>query len=465
MKLCGVSKSQVQKGGEIKLAGARFTSGTRVVYSIKSGGKRVKHTVKATLIGSTRLTAKVPLNALSGHIYARVRGGRKTNAKALKIVKPPRTGPQSAPAKGTAFEGDGQWIWQMEKSDGGDPNAIIARAKAAGIETLFIKSGDGDTYWDQFSPELVNALHAGGIKVCAWQFVYGKHPNEEAAAAVRAIHSGADCFVIDAESEYEHDADRYANAATYLSDIRADPQVGPNYPIGLTGFPYVDLHSGFPYSTFLGPGGAQFNLPQVYWHSIGDTVDASMAHTYADNLPYNRPIAPIGQTYGTTSTDAGPSAEELQRFRQLTAALGSTGLSWWSYQETDDNEWATLATDPGPFVGPPPAIAWVQLKKGSKGDLVVWAQRLLTGAGQSPGTIDGDYGPGTQTAVTNFQTAHGLPATGQIDTATWQQLIKAPPSAKTISSKRAAKAKAAPRAARAAVPADAVIASRPGGSR
>ena len=56
---------------------------------------------------------------------------------------------------------------------------------------------------------IVNALHAGGLKVCAWQFVYGDHPNEEAATAVRAIHSGADCFVIDAESQYEG---RYAQA-------------------------------------------------------------------------------------------------------------------------------------------------------------------------------------------------------------------------------------------------------------
>ena len=289
----------------------------------------------------------MPLNALSGHVYARVRGGKKTNAKSLKITKPPHTGPPSAPAKGTAFDGDGQWIWQVPKSDGGDPNAIIARAKAAGIETLFVKSGDGDTYWDQFSPEFVNALHAGGLKVCAWQFVYGDHPNEEAATALRAIHSGADCFVIDAESQYEHNADRYANAATYLSDIRADAQVGTAYPIGLTGFPYVDSHPGFPYSTFLGPGGAQFNLPQIYWQAIGDTVDESVNHTYAFNLPYNRPIVPLGQTYG----NPGPPATDLQRFRQLVTAEGSLGLSWWSYQETDDNEWATLAADPGPFPG------------------------------------------------------------------------------------------------------------------
>src|SRR4029077_19768772 len=122
-------------------------------------------------------------------------------------------------------------------------------------------------------PQLVNTLHQGGLKVCAWAFAHGDDPSGEAAVAVQAIHSGADCFVIDAEGEYERIADKYQNAETYLTAIHSDPQVGPNYPLGLSSFPYVDSHPGFPFSTFLGPGGAQFNLPQVYWHSIGDTVD------------------------------------------------------------------------------------------------------------------------------------------------------------------------------------------------
>ena len=33
--------------------------------------------------------------------------------------------------------------------------------------------------------------------------------------------------------------------------------IGPEYPLGLTSFPYVDYHPRVPYSIFLGPGGAQ----------------------------------------------------------------------------------------------------------------------------------------------------------------------------------------------------------------
>ena len=49
------------------------------------------------------------------------------------------------------------------------------------MTTLFVKSSDGSSnYWSQFSPQLVAELHANGLKVCAWQYVYGTNPAGEA---------------------------------------------------------------------------------------------------------------------------------------------------------------------------------------------------------------------------------------------------------------------------------------------
>ena len=115
--------------------------------------------------------------------------------------------------------------------------------------------------------------------------------------------NGADCLVIDAESEYEG---RYSSAQTYMTELRA--KVGPDYPVGLASFPYVDYHPAFPYSVFLGPGGAQFNAPQMYWKDIGTSVDTVFAHTYLENTIYGRPIFPLGQTY------SNPSSADLVRF-------------------------------------------------------------------------------------------------------------------------------------------------------
>lgn len=52
------------------------------------------------------------------------------------------------------------------------------------------------------------------------------------------------------------------------------------------------------------------------------------------------------------------------------------------------------------------------LKPGTKGAAVKQLQRALKSAGYSPGTIDGSYGPSTESAVKQFQQAHGLVADG-----------------------------------------------------
>ena len=72
---------------------------------------------------------------------------------------------------------------------------------------------------------------------------------------------------------------------------------------------------------FLGPGGAQFNLPQMYWKDIGQSVDTVYANTYIANRVYARPIYPLGQTYG------GVSTSDLLRFREEAVLYGATGSS------------------------------------------------------------------------------------------------------------------------------------------
>ncbi len=192
----------------------------------------------------------------------------------------------------------------------------------------------------------------------------------------------------------------------------------------------MHFHPSYPYSVFLGDGGAQFNVPQAYWKEIGGGVDQVVETTYNVNRPYGRPIVPIGQTYNQ------PPLEEIQRFRSLVAANGSTGHSWWSWQETQDPEWAAIGQPLPPFSGPPPSGAFVTVKRGNTGDLVLWAQEHLSAAG-FPTAVDGDFGASTQQAVTSFQQSRGLPANGEIDTATWKKLLEQVPQAATKQPKSA----------------------------
>lgn len=325
--------------------------------------------------------------------------------------------PEATGAGNTPFDRQGMWIWYVSKSEGGSVASIVARAKRYGIGTVYVKAGDGGTVWSQFSTSLVTALHAGGIDVCAWQFVYGDNPVAEARAGAAAAAKGADCLVIDAESDYEG---KYAAADRYIRTLRA--KIGEAFPLSLAGFPYVDYHPAFPYSVFFGPGGATYNQPQMYWKAIGTSVRAVYEHTYLFNRLWGHPVYPVGQTY------EAPGNGALRLFRRFAASFGGLPPSWWDWQETTGREWGALgATSAGrPVTGYRQDFTQPLLKRGSKGDLVVWAQEHLAGAGETV-AVTGVFGKQTFAAVRAFQEGHGLPVDGAIGTDTWQALLTVAP--------------------------------------
>jgi len=321
------------------------------------------------------------------------------------------------------------WMWYVSQSNGGDLTSIVDTARTYGLSTLMIKSGDGSTMWSQFNPQLVASLHANGLKVCAWQYVYGNQPIYEAEVGAAAVRDGADCLLIDAESEYEG---KYVQAQEYMKKLRQ--LIGPGFPVGLAGFPYVDYHPAFPYSVFLGPGGAQYNVPQMYWPDIGTTVDSVYSHTYEFNTPYGRPIEPLGEVAGN------PPPGQVVRFRQMSRAYGAAGVSWWDWQESSARDWTAVGQSVGNLRGfsSDPSMPTLSPRSDGDvfaGDLVVWAQEHLYKAGEHV-AIDGSFGSQTQTAVKSFQTAHGLPVTGLVDPTTWQALLSHQPANVTWSQRR-----------------------------
>jgi hypothetical protein len=326
-----------------------------------------------------------------------------------------RTKPRHSAAGHDPFDSRGMWIWVLSQSDGGNVSALVADAHRSVVTTLVIKSGDGSSTWSQFNPQLVAALHAKGLRVCAWQYVYGVHPINEAHVGTEAVADGADCLVIDAESQYEG---RYVQAQAYMTTLRK--LIGAAFPLALAGFPYVDYHPAFPYSVFLGPGAAQFNIPQMYWADIGTTVDAVYSHTYEFNRLYERPIDPLGQVFDH------PRINQIKRFRQMSRSYGASGVSWWDWQEANASDWRAVSQSVGGLTGfsADPSLATLGLH--ARGDVVVWAQEHLVSAGQRI-TIDGAFGPATQAAVESFQVAENLPATGLIDQSTWEALLRFAP--------------------------------------
>jgi Putative peptidoglycan binding domain len=426
---CNSNPHEVSTHGTLLLTGKGLTTSMVVAFP-HTPGARIGPTSPYSHLRTTAqgLVLTVPSKAHSGHIMVLLSHGRHTSSYGpitvvryalhppapLKVTPSPT--PTATAASGTAFEGQGMWIWYVSQSNGGNVASIVAQAHAAGVTTVFAKSSDGSSnYWSQFSPQLVAELHANGLKVCAWQYVYGTNPAGEANLGAQAVATGADCLVIDAEAEYEG---HYAAAQTYINDLRA--RIGPSYPLGLASFPYVSYHPSFPFSVFLGSNGAQYNAPQMYWKDIGVSVDTIYANTYIANRIYGRPIFPLGQTYG------GVSASDLLRFRAEATDYGASGLSFWDWQETHPSGWSTLATPLTPLTSVTPNTSYPELSSGSKGDQVLWMQEHLASAIPTQAT-SGSFGSETTTNLETFQTTHSIPPSGRTDAATWAALLALPP--------------------------------------
>lgn len=427
----------VPVGLQVVLRGGPFYAGMRVTFRWDAGA--VATTLQRTKLGwVARVPARVRIGRVS--VYVRDRRYRRSRARALTVLAPreqpaapatPSPGDSTVPA---AFRGGAMWIWELPRSDGGSAAAIGARARARGMSTVFIKSADGTNPWSQFSAALVSALHAEGLRVCGWQYMYGTYPVSEARAAAVAYANGADCFVLDPETEYQG---RYGAAQRYLNELRS--LVGEELPIALSSFPYVDYHPTLPYSVFLGPGGAQVNAPQVYWKAIGGGVRTVSERTFVSNRIYETPIAPVGQSYDS------PLPDDIERFRQLWAGWGAPGISWWSWQSTASATWDSLG---GPLAGglPVPDPGWPALARRDKGDQVIWLQQHLASE-RAEVKVDGIFGATTETALREFQAARGLPATGVTDAATWQALLALPVTAVDWTVRGPASARSATRSA------------------
>jgi len=401
---------RVKIGKQILVKGRNLSKGMRVTFRWPKGALATK--LRRTRIG---WTVRVPEGTRAGTVSVSVRNraGRRSNKRRIRVLSSGSKKVSFQAGLPAAFRGNGMWIWYLSASDGGDLDAIAARARRAGVTTVFVKSADADKVWGQFTPSLVLALHARGLRVCAWQYVYGAKPVAEARAAAAGVAAGADCLVIDAESQYEG---RYVAAQRYMKELRG--AIGPSYPLGLTSFPYVDYHPGMPYSVFLAPGNAQVNLPQVYWKEIGGSVDAVSARTVAHNRIYGAPMAPLGQAYNN------PSSNDVARFRALWAGYGAAGLSWWSWQSASSATWATLSKPaPAPLALPDPG--WPLLDRGTSGDQVVWLQQHLASVDDSVPT-NGKFGTSTEASLKRFQRSRGLPASGETDAATWVAVLALP---------------------------------------
>ena len=321
--------------------------------------------------------------------------------------------------------GKGMWIWMEDRADGGDPAAIVARAKATGLTHIYVRTGTlkGGFIGGPFLDRLLPVAHANDIRVYGWDFPYINHPGDDVNRALAAINHTTpdghriDGFSADIESTNEGTSGNIEHINAYCAWLRQ--HVGPDYPLIAT-VPNPTpgkVKAGFPYSVIVPHFDAV--APMVYWMNRDPGTDVANAIAYLSQ--FGKPVFPIGQAYdgGPEGGPPGvPSREAIIRFMQFADGAGGAGVSFWSWQHATQDVWDAVR-DAAEFRLEPGGADGDGLSPG----MIRQYQTVLTGLG-FPVHADGAWSPAMTNAVKAYQVAAKLPAHGRIDQSTRTFLLR-----------------------------------------
>jgi hypothetical protein len=267
-----------------------------------------------------------------------------TVATTTTAASPPP--PPPAPVVPT---GKGMWIWQPDQADGGDPNAIVARAKATGLTHLYVRTGSSIDGFNaaEFLDVLLPVAHANGIRVIGWDFPYFDDVEGDVVRALAAINyttpSGdrIDGFSPDVETPSEGVALSADAVYLYASALRSN--LGPSYLlIATVPRPSSYRIEDYPYGTLLQYMDAV--APMVYWIDQPPDQEAAEAVDYLSQ--FGKPVLPVGQAYDGAlegGPPGTPTGDEIDAFINAAQAHGAAGVSFWSWQHASDEMWNAIA--------------------------------------------------------------------------------------------------------------------------
>ena len=282
-------------------------------------------TVTATTVAATTVTASPPATA---------------------AAPAPAPAPPAAPTKWLP-SGKGMWIYLPDKTEGGNVQAIVDKAKAAGLSHLWVRMGSA---WDGFNvvpfvDKLIPAAHAAGIKIIGWDFPKLEPVDADVARALTMIRhttpSGhkIDAFSADIETRAEGTRISPEAARAYGSALRAG--VGPDYPLIATVPRPSKERASFPFAEVV--EGYDAIAPMVYW--LNRQPDSDVAGALRDLARFGKPVYPVGQAYDgfpEGGRKGVPPPDELRRFMNAAAEHGAAGVSFWSWQAANQPAWDTI---------------------------------------------------------------------------------------------------------------------------
>ncbi|MGH9226583.1 MAG: hypothetical protein ACRD2W_22995, partial [Acidimicrobiales bacterium] len=252
-----------------------------------------------------------------------------------------------------ALEGKGMWLWKYFQSEGGNADAIVERAAAAGLRQLWVRVGDSrdQFYAKEVLDQIVPKAHRKGITVIGWGFPYLFDPVGDAkwTAAALAWRSPSgdmlDGFSPDIELQSEGVAISELRVKVYLGLVR---QAARNRLLVGTVYRPSDRlwPSAYPYAAIASYVDAF--APMVYWNCL---EPGALALESVERLKTLKPVHAIGQAWDPSpegGRGAAPSAHETDRFLDVSKRNGAVGASFWVWHLAGEEQWNALSAFPWP---------------------------------------------------------------------------------------------------------------------
>ena len=249
--------------------------------------------------------------------------------------------------------GKGMWVWMWKNTEGGNADAVVARARRAGLNQLWVRVADSQSgfYAASVLAELVPKAHAAHLSVIGWGFPYLYDPVGDAAWTGDALDwrspSGdhIDGYSADVERSSEGVMLTPRRVAVYFDAVR---RRAGNRLVVATVYPPLDAYwqgRGYPFAA-MAPYVDAF-APMIYWECTDPGEDARVA---VERLATLRPVHLIGQAYDMAGIPGGrvnaPSAAETLRFLDIGKRSGAIGASFWVWNTMDAPQWGALSSYP-----------------------------------------------------------------------------------------------------------------------
>lgn len=245
--------------------------------------------------------------------------------------------------------GKGMWIYEFPRTEGGNMDAIVAKAKATGITHVYPRMG---SHWDGFNARqhfdaFLPKAHAAGLLVFGWDFprLGNSLPSDIERARTMINYTSPsgdrlDGFSADIETINEGSHVSPDIASAYGKALREI--AGPDFTlIATVPRPSPRHRPDYPYAQIVESFDAI--APMIYWLNRQPDTDVIGAMDILSQ--FGKPVFPVGQAYDGKPEGgrAGvPPPEELQRFMRTSLAKGATGVSFWSWQAADRPAWDAI---------------------------------------------------------------------------------------------------------------------------